>query len=344
MNRRFRSLASLTCIIVLAGCAQTERAHITLRYELRPLSPLPPGIASLAVARIDTRCTGAAASPLDDVQWQRAIEQTLQQRLSESVRAAGLPLVVVDRSTAPGAIPAGHADAAPAPLGEEAQLLGVQGLVRGTAVIEVDESELIRAQDRQPPASRDFPSWFEGVSQSAQPPAPVACRVTLRPEFQLVAARTGQVQISTSPHSPIVRAYDESPTPAGASDSGPTRRAEIEACIDEAAADFISRFAPCTYEFTADIESSDDWRCADGVRRLRRGDGRGAQRQFDAALTANPADHRAAWGAGLAAERLGQYDIALRHYRRAADLSDEPGPAVARDRVARFLSRLPSQG
>ena len=61
---------------------------------------------------------------------------------------------------------------------------------------------------------------------------------------------------------------------------------------------------------------------------------------FRAALSDNPNDHHAAYGAGVACEMSGKYDDALSFYRQACGGEDDPEYREARDRMKAYGHRV----
>ena len=88
MTKIAARIGTVVCLSALCGCSQIQRAEVTLCYDLKPPQHLPAGMASVAVARIDTSITGPSVTPQDEVAWQRRIREQIQQRLSEAVRAS----------------------------------------------------------------------------------------------------------------------------------------------------------------------------------------------------------------------------------------------------------------
>jgi tetratricopeptide (TPR) repeat protein len=72
---------------------------------------------------------------------------------------------------------------------------------------------------------------------------------------------------------------------------------------------------------------------------IRGEDWEGALQAFKAALAEDSQDDRAAFGAGVVCEKLGNYEEALKYYRNACVIEDELEYAEARDRVKRFIGR-----
>ena len=99
---------------------------------------------------------------------------------------------------------------------------------------------------------------------------------------------------------------------------------------------------PVTYEFQLDIESSKTERCATGVKMIRGEDYEGAIESFKGALAEDPEDHRAAFNLGVVYEMTGKYDDALKMYKKACILKNEPEYMEARDRVKKYKDRAKS--
>ena len=61
---------------------------------------------------------------------------------------------------------------------------------------------------------------------------------------------------------------------------------------------------------------------------------------FQAAWGANPNDHRAAYGAGIACESSGRYDDALKWYKRGLVGADRATYREARERMKEYGGRV----
>ena len=114
----------------------------------------------------------------------------------------------------------------------------------------------------------------------------------------------------------------------------------IAALVEKGAREFIGRLMPCRIEVEAEVISSPNKNCIQGVKLLRAEDIDDALARFEAAWGYNHDDHRAAYGAGVAAEAGGRYDLALKFYKRACAGMNNRIYTAARDRMKQYGHRV----
>ncbi len=114
----------------------------------------------------------------------------------------------------------------------------------------------------------------------------------------------------------------------------------IKEAVTKAARAFVSQFLPCEMRYEVFVESSMNKSCQTGVKLLRAEAYAEALSYFKLALGESADDHRAALGAAVAAEAAGDYQQALRFYRRAYGIRPDARYRDARDRLADHLRRI----
>ncbi len=114
----------------------------------------------------------------------------------------------------------------------------------------------------------------------------------------------------------------------------------IRKLVERGAREFVSTLMPCRIDVEAEVVSSSNENCTQGVRWLRGESFRDALALFQAALAEDSGDHRAAFGAGVASEALGNHDRALSYYNQACAGQHNRVYAEARDRVKTYGHRV----
>ena len=97
---------------------------------------------------------------------------------------------------------------------------------------------------------------------------------------------------------------------------------------------------PCRIDVEADVVSSGNENCVDGVRNLRAENFDMALNAFQTAMAENPNDHQAAFGAGVACEAMGNYTKSLKFYKQACGGANNPFYIEARNRLKTYGHRV----
>jgi len=167
--------------------------------------------------------------------------------------------------------------------------------------------------------------------------------MTVQTEFKLVDASNGRVWEHFSPRlyrntertkaSPI---FGSSQTEAELTPEDKI----IATLVEQGAREFVSVLMPVRIDVDAEVVSSGNKNCVQGVRSLRAEDYAEAVGAFKQALAENPNDHQAAYGAGVASEAMGRYDAALKYYQGACAGQDNRVYSDARNRMKTYGNRI----
>lgn len=334
---------------LIGGCASTggggggrggEQAHVTFSYVVEKEKGLPQGMNTIAV--MPAKC-GASTEP----KWSEMCVTVVQSMISESQSRLGTPITVTERRDAKAVFDEGDLKAAGMASGKggNTQLVGAEGLLLSNINVKEDvqtgKQRTLSGLDIAALSGRHVKGGGAGVQTSEV--ETVTRNLTVQTEFKLVDASTGKVWDHYSP--PPFQATERtkaSPffgSSRTAAELTPRDRI-IGTLVERGARQFVSRLVPCRVDVDAEIGASSNPNCVNGVRALRAENYGEAISAFEAALAENPRDHRAAYGAGLASEAMGNGDQALHYYKRACEGQDNPEYTEARDRVKSFGNRI----
>ena len=337
-------MLALCSVALLTGCGSTEKATVAIEYTFQPDRGMPPGMNSIAVMQLEAQSEGTAGSEFDENKWQEIVAEMMHRRLTVANEKHGLGMTVADRASTKAVMKekdlalSGMAEGAE--LAEASKLLGVQGLIRGRVIVKIDKQE---GKSRTVKPSRMLGWAYGSGSVDTEESSSVRRTITVTPSFRLVDAATGRDWFTWAPDKPFMQSDAKKPGlfyGSGQTEANLEPRDEIIAmCVEDAIVEFLSHLIPLEYDFKIDLESSRNKSCAMGVKLIRGEDYEGALSQFDAALLENPEDDKAAFAAGVVCEKLGKYDEALKYYKKACVIEQDPAYTEARDRVKDLMAR-----
>lgn len=113
----------------------------------------------------------------------------------------------------------------------------------------------------------------------------------------------------------------------------------IMAFFNREVPNFIAKLTPMQRTVSIYVEASGDRDCKRGVSRLRVHDYRGALAAFQAAIVDDDDDEKALFGAGVAAEKIGDATLAAAYYQQAIEHGDQEDLAKYRAALARVSQR-----
>ena len=327
--------------LMLLGCQSTERARVSFSYVVEPESGLPPGMRTLSIMP-------ANVGPNTDPKWSDLCTTVLQSLVNESRTRFGADITISDRRDTQATFD--EADLAAAGMstgrpGAGGKLLAAQGAILSNVNVKVEKHIGKRSTisgftiadaegHRYKSRSLDIDTReIETVTRT----------LTVQTDFKLIDTSNNQVlaQHSSRPYTATHRTRASLLFGSSQTEAELTPQDEIIAgLVNAAAREFISQLLPCRIDVDTRVVSSHNERCIQGVRFLRGELWKEARSSFRSALAANPGDHRAAYGAGVAYEASGRYDDALRYYRRACAGADREKYRTARDRIKLYGNRV----
>ncbi|HNQ21886.1 MAG TPA: hypothetical protein PKK06_02215 [Phycisphaerae bacterium] len=332
-------------VALVVGCAGGERAVVGFSYVVEPERGLPPGMKTIAVVP-------AKVGPTTDPKWSDMSSAILLNLVNESRTRFGTDIAVTERRDTQATFD--EADLAAAGMstrtgGQGGQLLAADGMILANINVKVEKHA-----GKQTAISGLDLSGFGGhgwgggrTAVQTREVETVTRNVTVQTEFKLVDTANGRVW---EHYMPATYSGTESTKANFFFGSAQTEAALTPvdritgALVEQGAREFIARLMKCGIQVTAEVESSANKNCVQGVRLLRAELWDEALASFRLALSENPNDHHAAYGAGLACEASGRFDEAMRYYRQACAGKDDPEYAQARDRVKAFGSRARARG
>jgi hypothetical protein len=335
-----RLLTGLVSAMLLVGC-HSEQATVRFSYVVTQHKGLPQGVNTLIIHP-------SVVGPNTDPMWSDLAADLIMSLVNESRSEFGTPVTVSERRDAKAVFD--EADLAAAGMstargGRDPQLRAAEAAILSNINVKVEQARgrarTISGLDLSGFGSRHSGGGHVGVETSEVDT--YSRHMTVQMSFKLMDLHNG---VQWDYYQP--RAYSQTENTKvspffGTSGSAANLTREdkiVGTLVEQAAQEFVSRLMPCRIEVNADVQSSSNADCAEGVRRLRAQDYEGALGSFQRALAANGRDHRAAYGAGLACEAMGDGEEALGYYREACAGEDDPRYAEARDRMNAYGSRI----
>lgn len=340
MNASRGVLGALVVACLGGGCASQETAIVNFSYVVEKEKGLPPGMKTIAIMP-------AKLGETTDPKWSELSTTVVASLINESKSKFGGEVTVTERRDTKAVFDEADLRAAGMASGKggnPGELLGAEGYLLSNINVKVEKHV-----GKQRTLSGLDLSGFGGrgygggrVDAQTEEVETVTRNMTVQTEFKLIDSANGRVWEHFSPKT--FRATDR--TKASPIFGSSKTEAEltpqdqiIGALVERGAREFVSQLMPCRIDVEAEVESSSNKACADGVRLLRAESYLEALSAFKAALAENPNDHRAAYGAGVASEAMGRHDNALNYYKQACAGKDDRTYADARDRVKTYGSR-----
>jgi hypothetical protein len=304
--------------VFLVGCSATERAYVDFSYVVEPERGLPQGMDTIAIMP-------AKVGPTTDPKWSDMCVTVMQSLVNESRNRFGTDITVAERRDAQ--VVWDEADLAAAGMSTGSgvrggQVLGTQGTLLSNINVKV---ETHKGKQRTLSGLDVFGGgghgWgWGGTDIQTSEVETVTRNMTVQTEFKLIDTANGKVWAHHAPRTYTATDRTKASPIFGSSQTEAEltpRDRIIAALVEQGAREFISQLMPCRIDVQANVKSSSNADCIQGVKMLRGEMYDSALGMFKMALSSNPGDDRAAFGAGVACEAMGQYDDALRYYKRA---------------------------
>ncbi len=340
-NRALVLVIGLLGISTLAGCASHETAVVNFSYAVEATRGLPPGMSTLMIVPAELGAT-------TDEQWSDMCVTIMQSLVNESRNSFGTNVDVNDRRDTH--ITFDEADLAAAGMstgnaGTGGKLVAAQGAILSKVDVKIEKHV---GKQRTLSGLSLWGGGGHGYGHGGgdvrtEEVETVSRNVTVQTAFKLLDTANNKVWEYYSPKtfrstdktkaSPI---FGSSQTEA---ELTPTD-AIIATLVERGAREFISRLMPCRIDVEATVESSGQENCVQGTKLLRAEEFEGALSNFKMAIDANPNDHAACYGAGVACEASGRYQEALKHYKMACAGQQNAVYREARDRMKTYADRV----
>jgi hypothetical protein len=338
-------LAGTMGVMATVGCGGggggRERASVSYSYVIEKEKGLPSGMNTIAIIP-------AKIGPTTDPKWSEMSATIMQSLINESKSRFGTPVTVTERRDTKPVFD--EADLAAAGMststgGQPGQLVAADGYLLSNINVKVEthvgKQRTLSGLDLAGIAGSN---WGGGAGRvETQEVETVTRNMTVQSEFKLVDAKNGRVWEHYSPK--IFRATDRTKASpifgSSQTEAALTPQDRIVATlVERAAREFVSMLMPVRVDVEAEVQAGTNPNSTEGVRRLRAEDFAGAIDAFNAALAENPNDHRSAYGAGVAAEALGDIDMAVNFFNRACAGQNNATYTEARDRAKSFTGRI----
>lgn len=339
-SRAAATLLGVVCVSILAGCSSgKETAVVSFSYVLEPTKGLPPGMKTIII-------NPAKVGPATDPKWSDLSATVLRSLVEESASEFGTEITVADRRDTQATFD--EADLAAAGMstrqgGGGGQLLAAEGAILSNINVKV---ETHKGKKRTLTDLSAYGGWRHGGgSAHTEEVETVTRNMTVQTEFKLLDTANNKVWVYHSPKTYRATERTKASPIFGSSKTEAEltpRDAIIATLVERGAREFISKLMPCRIEVEAEIKSSSNENCIQGVRLLRAEEYEMAIEEFKSALAMDATDDRAAFGAGLALEATGKYADALKYYKKALIGDDDQAYKAAKDRVKLYSGRTKS--
>jgi len=339
--RRGSQAAAALALAALAGCAGSETATVNFSYPVRAGKGLPPGMKQIAILP-------AKVTESTDPKWSDMSTTIMASLVNDSRSRFGTDVTVTERRDTKPVFD--EADLAAAGMstkkgGGGGQLMDADGYIVGKINV---KTQVLAGRERTLSGLNlaGFGGHRSGggrVDVQTEEVETVTRNMTVQTEFKLIDSSNAKVweqfaprTYSRSDRTKVNPIFGSSQTEAALTPQDKI----IYVLVERGAREFISQLMPCRIDVEAEIVSSGNKNCVDGVRLLRAEAWDEAVSNFKAALNADGNDHAAAFGAGVASEASGNFDEALKFYNRACAGQENSSYREARDRVKMFGSRV----
>jgi hypothetical protein len=332
------------CVAMLSGCASRETAAVSFSYVVEKDKGLPPGMKTIAI-------TPAKVGETTDPKWSEMCVTVVQSLINESRTKFGTDVNVTERRDTKPVFE--EADLAAAGMsskkgGGGGQLEGADGYLMSNINVKVEK----HVGKQRTLSGLDLAGWGGHgsgggrVNAETEEVETVTRNMTVQTEFKLVDAANGRVWEHFSPKKYSATERTKASPIFGSSKTEAELTPQdkiIGALVERGAREFVSSLMPCRVDVEAEVTSSGNSNCVQGVKLLRAESNLEALTAFKAAIVESPNDHQAAFGAGIASEAMGRYDAALGYYKQACAGDADPRYAEARDRMKAYGQRIRKQ-
>ncbi len=340
-RRALNIVVGVCSAATFVGCQAPERAPVSFSYVVEAERGLPEGMETITIQP-------AKVGPTTDPKWSDMCVTLMQSLVIESRNDFGTNVTVSDRRDTQ--VTFDEADLAAAGLstargGRDGQLLAAQGTILSHIDIKVEKhvgkQRTLAGFSLAGLGGHGFGAG--DVDIDTEEVETVTRNLTVKSAFKLVDTTNNKVWEYYSPKTFTATDRTEASPFFGSSQTEAELTpldAILATLVERAAREFISRLMPCRIDVDVVVVSSTNKDCVQGVKFLRGELFDEALSRFKVALSHNPDDHRAAFGAGVVCEMTGRYDEALRFYKRACAGAASAKYRDARDRMKFYGNRI----
>lgn len=334
--KRASFFLSLIIVAVAAGCGEKPVAVVEISHSITPKEPLSEQFMHIAVYNAET----AGSDEYDQKKWEDMAANLIQGSLQRSADDHDIPIQLVDREHVKVALAEGDMKDAGITEGggSTSALSEATAIITSKVNVKVDTQKSTKTKIN-PAAMLQF-AGVGGGGMTKEVEEEIRS-ITVQCQFQL-KANDGSNRIIASYAGPWAQHSEGgSSNPfGGGSDEGDMapRDQVIGAIVDKEICRFVCKFVPTEIRATCRVEASSSDASVAGVKALVADDYETALLSFENAVAKKSTDEKSLFGAGVAAEKLGQFDKALRYYKQAHSYEDEePQYAEAVQRVQSLI-------
>lgn len=337
---RILALALSVCLVAvgMTGCGGSKKTTATVNFSMttKPKEPLPEQYMRIAVYNADV-IAEAGSDSFDEKKWREMAADFVQSELQRAADQHNIPIKLVDREHMKASL--GEKDMAAAGMTDSGDAVATATSAGATAIL---TSKITIKIDKQSKTEYKQGHSFRGIGFGGGEKTEESRNITVSCQFQLKDAGTNE----------IIYGYTGRPRQQHEGGKGgmfKKSKTEVEmtprdevigGIIEKELAVFMSKFVPVKFESETMVEPSGHESSKAGVRCLTAEDWEQALTNFKAAIAEDAGDHESLYGAGVASEKLNQYEEARRYYKQA--LSYEPEMELYKaglDRAEDQLSR-----
>ncbi len=324
--------------LLLCGCGGSSKAKtiVQVRYELAPTKTLPAGMKTLAVLPAET--TEEA-----DAKWSNLASNMVYGLLTEANERFDQGLRFTERTDVKKVFDekdltlSGIADGSMATAA--AKLLAAEGLVCSKIAVRV-ETHKGKTKTLKLGGLHGFHGMPNVRSEEAEK---VKRNIMVQCTFKLIDAATGRAW-TTYVGDTLSREDEGKPSAFYGSDMTEADLTPsdqiVGQLVEKEVRRFVGQLVPCQMTVDVPLKSSSSEVCARGVKLVAAGEYESALASFQEAMQEDPKDHRAAFGAGVACEKMGKYDEAVAHYKQALLIDPKEEYIDAKKRVEGCKDRV----
>ncbi len=332
--KRATICTSLVFAAAAAGCGDKPVAVVEISHSITPKEPLSEQYMHIAVYNAET----AGSDEYDQKKWEDMAANMIQGCLQESADAQKLPIQLVDREHVKIALAEGDMKDAGITEGGSS----TSALSEATAIITSKVNVKVDTQTTKSTKmdAMGMLSFAAGGGRGGHVTKEVEeeiRNITVQCQFQL-KANDGSNKIIFSYSGPWAHHSEGGSSSFFGGDSSEgdmaPRDQVIGAIVEQEIRKFLCKFVPTEIRATCRVEAGGSEASEAGVQALNADDYETALLSFENAIAEDNEEHESYFGAGVAAEKLGQLEKALRYYKQAcAYEEDEPQYPAAVERV-----------
>lgn len=333
-----KMLLAAIAATVIVGCAGGERAMVPISYVVEPTKGLPPGMRAVAI-------NDSKVNQVTDRKWSELAANQIQDRILAARNKYGIDIDVADRKHLSEGMTEQDLAAAGVTTtsspGQGGRVMAIQGIIESEINVKVETHKGKQS------TIANITGWGgrgrRGGNVSTREVDTISRNIVVQTTFKLIDTVNNRAWITYSPE-PYSQSdktktfflFGSSQTEAELA----PRDEVIGAAVNKGVREFVSQMVPCEMQYTMVVDASSNKNSVQGVKMLRSESYTGALTQFKMAIADNPDDDKSVFGAGVACEAMGDFDQALKFYKRAYGIKAEQSYRNAKKRLSADIERI----